>query len=235
MSKFVVVLTGAGISAESGVRTFRAADGLWENHHIEEVATPAGFAADPALVHEFYNARRRQLAAVRPNLAHRALADFEARHAGDFLLVTQNIDDLHERAGSRQLLHMHGRLLKMCCQGCGGVFAIGEDLSITTACPGCTATGGLRPDVVWFGEMPYHMERINAALARCDLFVSIGTSGGVYPAAGFVQQALAVGAECVELNLQPSAGGDYFTRACYGLASEVVPAFFADLSAVSAK
>lgn len=231
MNKPIVVLTGAGISAESGVQTFRAADGLWENHRVEEVATPAGFADNPALVHKFYNARRRQLAAVRPNLAHRALADFEARYDGDFLLVTQNIDDLHERAGSRQLLHMHGELRKMHCQKCAGVFAATGDLSAVAACPGCAAVGGLRPDIVWFGEMPYHMERINAALARCALFVSIGTSGGVYPAAGFVRQALAAGAECVELNLQPSAGGGYFTRAHYGPATAAVPAFFADLNA----
>lgn len=218
-------MTGAGISAESGLRTFRAADGLWEDHRIEDVATPEGFARDPALVHRFYNERRRGLSRAKPNAAHIALAEFEARRGGDFLLITQNIDDLHERAGSRNIVHMHGELLKMRCQNCGGVFAVREDLSAESVCE-CGAAGGLRPDIVWFGEMPYEMERICAALARCELFVSIGTSGNVYPAAGFVQQARAAGAECVELNLEPSAGGAFFDRAVYGPATKVVGEFF---------
>ncbi len=222
----VVVLTGAGISAESGLQTFRAADGLWENHRIEDVASPEGFARNPALVHQFYNARRRALDAAKPNAAHAALAEFERRHGGDFLLVTQNIDDLHERAGSSRVVHMHGELLKMFCQKCAGVFNINEDLTIDSKCPGCAAAGGMRPDIVWFGEMPYDMERIGGALAEAALFVSIGTSGNVYPAAGFVQQARAAGAECVELNLEPSAGQSFFHSAIYGKAGEIVGAFF---------
>ena len=228
MHKKIVVLTGAGISAESGLRTFRAADGLWEEHRIEDVATPEGFARDPALVHRFYNERRRKLADVSPNAAHIALAEFESRRGDSFLLITQNIDDLHERAGSRRMIHLHGELLKKRCVFCGGGFAIRGDLSTETICEGCGKSGGLRPDIVWFGEMPYEMERIDSALSECELFVSIGTSGNVYPAAGFVQRARAAGAECAELNLEPSAGGAYFDRALYGPATKIVGEFFGE-------
>ena len=230
MTDGVVVLTGAGISAESGLKTFRAADGLWENHRIEEVATPEGFARAPETVHAFYNERRRQLANVNPNRAHVALAEFEREWRGDFMLITQNIDDLHERGGSDKVLHMHGELLKMRCEHCGGVFVIRDDLSMESVCADCHQAGGLRPDIVWFGEMPYYMEEITMALSRCTMFVSIGTSGNVYPAAGFVRQARAAGAECVELNLEPSAGGDCFDRKFYGPATEVVGDFFSHLS-----
>ena len=225
----IVVLTGAGISAESGVPTFRAEDGLWENHRVEDVATPEGFARAPTLVHEFYNARRRTLSTVSPNRAHAALAEFERRIVGDFLLITQNIDDLHERAGSRRLVHMHGELLKMKCRHCDSVFVINGDLSVDDICANCRRSGGLRPDIVWFGEIPYHMPIITAALAGCHLFVAIGTSGQVYPAAGFVQQAQAAGAQCVELNLQKTTGGNCFHRGVYGRASQVVADFFADI------
>lgn len=230
MSGGIVVLTGAGISAESGVRTFRAADGLWEEHRIEDVATPEGFQRDPALVHRFYNERRAALQTVHPNAAHQALADFEQRYDGDFLLVTQNIDDLHERAGSRHLLHMHGEVLKMFCSHCGGKDAVAGDLSLESVCRHCAAGGGLRPDIVWFGEMPYHMAAIEQALLGCRLFVSIGTSGNVYPAAGFVQIARAAGARCVELNLEKSATNRLFHDAQYGKATELVGAFFEQLS-----
>lgn len=223
------MLTGAGVSAESGLRTFRAADGLWEEHRIEDVATPEGFARDPVLVHRFYNARRRTLLEALPNAAHFALAAFEERGGDSFLLVTQNIDDLHERAGSRRMIHLHGELLKMRCEKCRGVFDIRGDLSTDSICDSCGNGGGLRPDIVWFGEMPYEMERINVALSQCELFASIGTSGNVYPAAGFVQQARVAGAECVELNLEPSAGSAYFNRTFYGPATEVVGAFFDEL------
>ena len=225
----VVVLTGAGISAESGLQTFRAADGLWENHRIEEVATPEGFAANPAMVHAFYNARRCKLLEVLPNQAHLDLAAFEKRHNDDFLLVTQNIDDLHERAGSKNLRHMHGALLKMFCTHCGHKATIRDNLSTEISCQHCNRNGGMRPDIVWFGEMPYHMEEINAALSQCNLFVSVGTSGNVYPAAGFVQHARMAGAECVELNLEPSAGEHCFHRGVYGKATETLGAFFASL------
>ena len=223
----IVILTGAGISKESGLDTFRDADGIWARVRLEDVATPEAFARDPAGVHAFYNARRRGLrgAGIEPNPAHRALARLEQRWAGAFLLVTQNIDDLHERAGSAGLLHMHGELLKARCERCGAIHRHQDDLSQETPCPGCAGCGGMRPHVVWFGEMPIAMERIEAALGRCRLFVSIGTSGNVYPAAGFVQQALRCGAHTVELNLEPSEGASLFRERHYGPASEIVPAF----------
>ena len=228
----IVVLTGAGVSAESGIPTFRAAAGLWEEHRIEDVASPAGFARNPALVHDFYNERRRRLrqSDVRPNQAHLALAEFEGAFRGEFLLVTQNIDDLHERAGSRKLLHMHGEMLKIRCGHCGEVIENrGADISPASICTCCHRPGGLRPHVVWFGEMPFHMDEIFNALAACDLFVSIGTSGNVYPAADLHRTAKAAGAETVELNLEQTGGN--FDRGSYGPASEIVPAFFAELLA----
>lgn len=223
----LVILTGAGISKESGLDTFRDADGIWARVRIEDVATPEAFVRDPVGVHAFYNERRRGLrtAGVEPNAGHRALARLEQLWPGDFLLVTQNIDDLHERAGSTKLIHMHGELLKARCEQCGAVHRHTEDLSLTTPCPGCAGEGGMRPHVVWFGEMPFEMERIEAALDRCGLFVSIGTSGNVYPAAGFVQQALMRRAHTVELNLEPSEGASLFRERRYGPASEIVPAF----------
>ena len=223
--KNLVVLTGAGISAESGIRTFRGADGLWEDHRLEDVATPEAFERDPALVQRFYNARRRQLlsADIAPNPAHHALAQLEQRFGGEFLLVTQNIDDLHERAGSRNLVHMHGELLKARCSVSGQLFSLRENLSVESRCQCCNLTGTLRPHVVWFGEMPLEMERIYEALSECDLFISIGTSGNVYPAAGFVECANMAGAHSVELNLERSSVGDAFAEHYFGPASEIVP------------
>ena len=227
----IVVLTGAGISAESGIQTFRAADGLWHEHRIEDVASPEGFARDPAMVQDFYNRRRRQLLhdGVRPNAAHTALARLEAAFGGGFLLVTQNIDDLHERAGSRRLIHMHGELLKMRCEATGRVYPISRDIRAEDRCDCCSTRGSLRPHVVWFGEMPLRMDEICAALAACDLFVAVGTSGNVYPAAGFVAMAGEAGAHTLELNLQPSEVHNAFTEQRYGPASEVVPAFVDEL------
>ncbi len=227
----IVVLTGAGISAESGIRTFRAADGLWEDHRIEDVASPEGFARNPALVQRFYNERRRKLAdpAVQPNAAHQALADFERRFDGEFLLVTQNVDDLHDRAGSKNLIHMHGELLKMRCSMSQQIYPINTDLDGDRRCDCCALKGTLRPHIVWFGEMPLEMDRIYDALDRCDLFVSIGTSGNVYPAAGFVQAARAAGAHTMELNLEPSQQRSSFVEARHGNASELVPTYFATL------
>lgn len=228
----IVVLTGAGISAESGLGTFRDKDGLWTQYDLEEVATPQGFARNPALVHEFYNARRRNLLTAEPNAAHRALAELEARHPGRVLVVTQNVDDLHERAGSRSLLHMHGELLKARCGACGDIREWRGDLTMATACAPCGAAGALRPHVVWFNEFPLHMERIAVELAACDLFVAIGTSGSVYPAAGFVADVRAAGrARTVELNLEPSEGASRFAERIHGPATEVVPAFVARLLA----
>ena len=227
----IVVLTGAGISAESGIKTFRAEDGLWENHPVEEVATPEGFEANPQLVHEFYNQRRRHLLSpeTKPNIAHTALAKFEHEFDGSFLLITQNIDNLHERAGSQNLLHMHGELLKMRCLNSQLVFDIRQDLSFDTECRCCRSAGNLRPYIVWFGEMPLHMQQINKALESCDLFVSIGTSGNVYPASGFYQTAKIRRAHTVELNLEATPSS--FDEKHIGLASVEVPRFFNTLLA----
>ena len=219
----LVILTGAGVSAESGLNTFRAADGLWEEHRIEDVASPAGFRRDPALVHRFYDARRQKAAEVRPNAAHIALARLEAAWPGGFLLVTQNVDTLHERAGSRALVHMHGQLDSGWCLACDARSPWSGPMGEGARCPACAEAGQVRPDIVWFGEMPYEMERIEAALLACDLFVSIGTSGAVYPAAGFVQTARYVGARCLEINLEPSQGSLYFDERRYGAAGELVP------------
>lgn len=225
----MVVLTGAGISAESGIETFRAKDGLWANHPVEEVATPEGFARNSQLVYRFYNERREQLLSeeIKPNNAHSALAKFEHDFGGSFLLVTQNIDDLHERAGSKNILHIHGELLKMRCSNSQIVFDIRESFDFDTHCQCCRSPGNLRPHVVWFGEMPFHMNQINMALGACDIFVAIGTSGNVYPAAGFYQNAKINNAQTVELNLEET--GSTFDTHIYGPASQVVPRFFEEL------
>lgn len=226
----IVILTGAGISAESGLGTFRDKDGLWTKYDLQEVATPEGFARNPVLVHDFYNARRRNLIEALPNAAHAALAELERQFDGDILLVTQNVDDLHERAGSQRLLHMHGELLKIRCEACSHVMPWREDLDLSATCPACATTGRLRPHVVWFGEMPLHMDDIYAALEACDLFISIGTSGQVYPAAGFVAGVRrGRRAHTVELNLDPSDGASLFAEKIFGPATEVVPAFVARL------
>lgn len=201
----IVILTGAGISAESGLATFRGPGGLWEGHRVEDVCTPEALARDPALVHRFYDARRAKLAEVEPNAAHRALARLERHWRGKVLLVTQNVDDLHERAGCADVLHMHGELASALCAVCGGRREWRGSLPPGSICPDCEAPT-LRPDIVFFGEMPYQMERIEDALRDCDLFLSIGTSGAVYPAAGFVRTARHVGARTLELNLDPSEG-----------------------------
>jgi len=233
MSRYssIVVLTGAGISAESGIQTFRGGGGLWEGHDIEEVATFDGYVRNPRKVLNFYNDRRRDLrrAGIEPNAAHLALAEFERDHPGEFLLVTQNVDDLHERAGSRELRHMHGELDKVRCQRCHQVYSSREDIEPSTQCPWCMAAGRVRPHIVWFGEMPFHMDEIHLRLARCDLFVSIGTSGNVYPAAGFVELAHQRGITTVELNLEPSEGAALFSEGYYGPATAIVPEFFARL------
>ncbi len=220
--KSVVVLTGAGISAESGVRTFRDADGLWEEHRIEDVATPEGFFRDREMVQRFYNDRRRMLGGVRPNAAHHALAGLENGWEGEFLLVTQNVDDLHDRAGSRKLVHMHGELLKVRCLRCHHVHAWEEDLDDGSLCPACATLGELRPHIVWFGEMPLEMDRIHDALERCDIFLSIGTSGMVYPAAGFVE-AVPRRARTIELNVESTVSSGAFLEHRVGPATEVVP------------
>lgn len=227
----IVILTGAGISAESGVPTFRGPNGLWEGHRVEDVATPEAFARDPVLVQRFYDARRAALACVDPNAAHRALARLEAQWAGELLLVTQNVDDLHERGGARRLLHMHGELQRALCTGCGAAPAWTGDLSDHPPCPRCGAAR-LRPDIVWFGEMPYHMDAIEAAIATCDLFVSIGTSGAVYPAAGFVSLAHSAGARTLEINLDRSAGTPLFDAARHGPAGTLVPVWVDEILGV---
>lgn len=220
----IVVLTGAGISAESGIATFRGPGGLWEGHRVEDVCTPEALARDPELVHRFYDLRRAALDAVEPNAAHRALARLDREWPGELLIVTQNVDDLHKRAGAARLLHMHGELRSALCGACGIRHGWNGALPPDTECPDC-GSPALRPDIVFFGEMPYQMERIEAALAACDLFVSIGTSGAVYPAAGFVQLADAYGAETLELNLERSAGSDWFGETRLGAAGVLVPAW----------
>lgn len=227
----IVVLTGAGVSAESGLPTFRGAGGLWENHRAEDLATPEAFARDPALVLRFYDERRRKLhePGVEPNAAHRALAELERRFGGEFLLVTQNVDDLHERAGSRDLLHMHGELMKMRCAHSGTVYPATDRIQADARCACCGLRGSLRPHVVWFGEMPLYMDRIAAALESCELFVAIGTSGSVYPAAGFVRIAASAGARTVEINLEPAVPGGIFSEQRRGPASEQVPRFVEEL------
>jgi len=220
----IVVLTGAGISAESGVPTFRGADGLWEGHRIEDVATPEGYERDPDAVLAFYDARRRAVASVAPNPAHRALARLEGAIGDRLLVVTQNVDDLHERAGSRNLVHMHGELRRARCLACDARPPWDDDLIDRPACPEC-GVRMLRPDVVWFGELPYGLDRIEQAVVACDVFVSIGTSGEVYPAAGYVALAAAFGARTVELNLEPSDPAVPFDDARTGHAGDLVPAW----------
>ena len=226
----IVILTGAGISAESGLRTFRADDGLWEDHRVEDVASPQGFRRDPALVQRFYDARRENVMAAVPNAAHRALAKLDREWDGELLIVTQNIDDLHERGGASRVLHMHGQALSAWCTACDARHRWTGTLLDQPPCPAC-GSAALRPDIVWFGEMPYEMERIFAALARADLFVSIGTSGAVYPAAGFVQQARSARARTLELNLERSQGSQWFDESRLGAASELVPAWVEELLA----
>lgn len=222
----IVVLTGAGISAESGIRTFRDNGGLWEDHRVEDVATPEAYARDPALVQRFYNARRRQLleTSLKPNAAHDALARLEREWPGRFLLVTQNVDNLHERAGSSNVIHMHGELLKSRCTACGAIHEQRTDLDTTSPSPCCGHPGGLRPHIVWFGEMPMQMDDIAQALQQCDLFVSIGTSGQVYPAAGFVSEARQAGAHTLQINLDAHSHS-LFHESRHGLAGELVPAW----------
>lgn len=218
----IVILTGAGISAESGLGTFRDEDGLWAQHAIEDVATPEGFMRDPELVHRFYNARREQAAQAQPNAAHDALARLETGYHGKILIVTQNVDALHERAGSRNVIHMHGELASALCQRCTFRWPALPDMSPRDRCPACNSIA-TRPDVVWFGEMPYGMDRIDDTLNGADLFVSIGTSGQVYPAAAYAQHARRMGARTLELNMEPSANARDFDEGRYGPASKLVP------------
>ncbi|HEU0067452.1 MAG TPA: NAD-dependent deacylase, partial [Sphingomonas sp.] len=218
----IVILTGAGISAESGIATFRGPGGLWEGQRVEDVCTPDALAANPELVHRFYDLRREALAHVVPNAAHDALARLDAQWRGEFLIVTQNVDDLHERAGARRMLHMHGALRSALCSACDARHPWEGPLPPKTVCAECAAAA-LRPDIVFFGEMPYEMEAIDAALAGCDLFVSIGTSGAVYPAAGFVRTARHYGARTLEINLEPSGGSIFFAESRMGPAGTLVP------------
>lgn len=226
----IVILTGAGVSAESGIDTFRDAGGLWEKHRVEDVATPEAFARDPELVLRFYDMRRAAIQTKEPNAAHHALAKLDREWEGELLIVTQNVDDLHERAGARRVLHMHGEHLNAWCTACDVRSRWTGTLIDRPACPECGEVA-LRPDVVWFGEMPYRMDEIFAALEQADLFVSIGTSGAVYPAAGFVRNARGFGAQTLELNLEPSQGTFWFDEARHGPATEVVPAWVDEILA----
>jgi NAD-dependent deacetylase len=220
----LVILTGAGASAESGIDTFRDGGGLWEQHRVEDVATPEAFARDPELVLRFYDMRRAAIQAAQPNAAHLALAKLDREWPGQLLIVTQNVDDLHERAGATRVLHMHGEHLNAWCTACDARSRWTGALIDRPPCPAC-GERALRPDIVWFGEMPYEMDTIFAALEEADLFVSIGTSGAVYPAAGFVRNARELGAATLELNLEPSQGTAWFDEARHGPATQVVPAW----------
>ena len=228
----IVILTGAGISAESGLDTFRGPGGLWSGHRVEDICTPEALAANRALVLDFYDQRRAALGTVEPNAAHEALARLDREWAGELLIVTQNVDDLHERAGATRMLHMHGELMSALCESCGSRARFGGAMCDDPVCGACGAAGAIRPDIVFFGEMPYEMERIDAALARADLFVSIGTSGAVYPAAGYVQTARHHGAVTLELNLEPSAGSYLFEESRMGPAGVLVPAWVDEVLAV---
>lgn len=221
----IVILTGAGISVESGIPSFRDKTGIWSRVDWRDYATPDAFARNPGRVRDFYNKRRRAMAGVKPNAAHQALARLEAGFRGDFLLVTQNIDNLHEAAGSKRLVHMHGELASALCEACGMRSPWPGDMTVDSRCPHCESAGRLRPDVVWFGEMPHQMDRIYRALGEADLFLAIGTSGHVYPAADFVEEARLNGARTVELNLEPSETAASFAEAIHGRATEIVPAF----------
>ncbi|MGH1577356.1 NAD-dependent deacylase [Planktotalea sp.] len=226
--KKIVILTGAGISAESGLGTFRDEGGLWAQHRIEDVATPEGFARNPDLVHHFYNARRVQAQQARPNAAHEALARLQSASDGEVILVTQNVDDLHERAGSQNVIHMHGALSGALCASCDARWRAPLKMNRDSICPKCAAHSA-RPDIVWFGEMPYQMDEIYHHLREADLFAAIGTSGNVYPAAGFVQDATQFGAGTIELNLEPSATVSAFAQTSFGKATDTVPAWVESL------
>lgn len=231
MAMRIVVLTGAGVSAESGIKTFRASDGLWEDHKVEDVATPEAFKRNPDMVYRFYNQRREQLLSseIAPNKAHLALADFANTSGHDVTLVTQNIDNLHERAGSKNVIHMHGELLKARCVATGQRLEVNGDFNGADICKCCKPGQAIRPDIVWFGEIPFHMDKIESALTNADLFISLGTSGNVYPAAGFVSVAKQYGAKTVEVNLEPSSTNALFDEHHYGKATEVLPQYLASL------
>ncbi|WP_300036711.1 NAD-dependent deacylase [uncultured Roseobacter sp.] len=228
MPQKIVILTGAGISAESGLGTFRAEGGLWAEHRIEDVATPEGFARNPQLVMDFYNARRAQAAAASPNAGHEALARLEAGFSGEVILITQNVDDLHEKAGSQRVMHMHGALTGALCGACEHRWPAPDRMSPGDSCPQCNAPAA-RPDIVWFGEMPYDMDEIFDHLSGADLFVSIGTSGNVYPAAGFVAEARRHGAQTIEFNLEPSEVGSQFDDIRLGPATRTLPDWVAEV------
>ena len=228
----IVILTGAGVSAESGLGTFRDAGGLWAEYDLAEVATPAGHARNPALVLDFYNARRANCRSAEPNAAHRAIARLQCEWPGGVSLVTQNIDDLHDRGGSPEVIHVHGEIMRALCAGCGHRWGWSSDMTIGDLCPACGKIGSVRPDVVWFGETPYHMESISARLARAGLFVAIGTSGAVYPAAGFVDEAAQAGVPTLEINLERTDASGLFDSHVLGPASETVPAWVEEMLAV---
>lgn len=225
----IVVLTGAGVSAESGLGTFRDKGGLWTQYDLAEVATPEGYAADPDKVLDFYNARRRNCTEAAHNAAHEALARLQREYEGGLTIVTQNIDDLHERGGASDVIHMHGQILSALCAACGDRWTWTSDMTRSDVCRTCAMAGPVRPDIVWFGEIPYHMDQICTALSSCDLFVAVGTSGQVYPAAGFVHEARVAGAETLEINLEASDTTGLFHRQILGPATQTVPAWVAEV------
>jgi NAD-dependent deacetylase len=225
----IVILTGAGVSAESGLGTFRDVGGLWTKYDLADVATPDGYGRDPGLVLDFYNARRVNCRGAEPNAAHAAIARLQREYPGRVTLVTQNIDDLHERGGSRDVIHMHGQIMRALCAACGHQWGWTGDMALDDICHSCATAGTVRPDVVWFGETPYQMEEIAARIADCDLFAAIGTSGSVYPAAGFVNDARGRGVRTLEINLEPSENAALFDERLLGPAGETVPGWVAGL------
>ncbi|MEM9211779.1 MAG: NAD-dependent deacylase [Pseudomonadota bacterium] len=227
-NEHIIILTGAGVSAPSGLSTFRGAGGVWRDHDVMKLATPEGFAADPDLVHTFYNDRRANLARVEPNAAHKAIAKLQVDCPGRVTLITQNVDDLHERGGSPDVIHMHGSLLQGLCMACDARMLWTGDMNRRSACPKCGAVGSMRPDVVWFGEIPHFMDRIADAMETVTTFISIGTSGEVYPAANFLSEAKSLGAYTLEFNLEPSARSGEFHESHIGPCEDLLPKFVED-------
>lgn len=223
--KNILILTGAGVSAESGLATFRDADGLWNNHKVEDVATIEAFERNPEFVHQFYNEMKPELLHAKPNPAHLALAKLEQEYPGEVNIITQNVDTLHEKAGSQKVCHIHGQINQAVCLNCGNVLETWDDVDTQTVCPHCHVAGMMKPNIVFFGESLLYMDKAAHLLSNCDLFVSVGTSGVVYPAAGFVQTAKYRGAETYEFNLEAASNNYLFDKHIYGKCGKTLPEF----------
>ena len=234
--KHIVFLTGAGISAESGLATFRSENGLWNNHRVEDVATIEAYLRNPDYVHQFYNDMRPELFKAEPNPAHLAITDLQSNYPAQIDIVTQNVDTLHEKAGNKNIYHIHGQINQIVCLNCGHVFETWGDISSEDKCEKCGVVGMLKPNIVFFGENLLYMDKVDNLLKSCDLFISIGTSGVVYPAAGFVQIAKMFGADTIELNMEQTSNNRLFDRHIYGPAGTTLPALVQELiESISAK